>query len=65
MVSDRGTGFDEREAMAGGGLGLISMRERLQLLGGALIIESKPGQGTTIRAHVPIQTNFVRLTAAR
>jgi signal transduction histidine kinase len=30
------------------------MRERLALLGGSLGVESKPGGGTTIAAHVPL-----------
>jgi PAS domain S-box-containing protein len=53
-VSDPGSGFDTLAATSSRGLGLISMRERLQLVDGALAIESKPGQGSTIRARVPI-----------
>jgi signal transduction histidine kinase len=52
-VNDLGVGFDEQDAMGRRGLGLISMRERMQLVGGAFSIESKPGGGTTIRARVP------------
>jgi len=37
----------------GGGLGLISMQERVKLVGGHLSIESKPQQGTTIHARAP------------
>jgi PAS domain S-box-containing protein len=55
-VSDRGVGFDPREAVNGHGLGLISMRERVYLAGGQISIESQPGTGTTIRARVPIHT---------
>jgi signal transduction histidine kinase len=55
-ISDRGTGFDQTEALSSRGLGLISMRERLHLVNGALAIESQPGHGTTIRARVPIKT---------
>jgi len=54
-ISDPGIGFDQVEVMGGRGLGLISMRERLQLVNGRLAIESKPGHGTTIRASVPIK----------
>ena len=57
-ISDPGTGFDQKEAMGSRGLGLISMRERLQLVNGALAIESKPGHGTTIRARVPIKADL-------
>ena len=53
QVVDSGVGFDVAGAMNGQGLGLISMRERLQLVGGTLAIDSRPGQGTTIRARVP------------
>lgn len=53
-VSDSGTGFDQHEAIAHGGLGLISMRERLQLVDGVLSIQTKPGAGTTIYASVPL-----------
>ena len=56
-VSDPGAGFNQREALGSRGLGLVSMRERLQLVNGALVIESEPGQGTTIRARVPIKAD--------
>jgi len=52
-VSDQGIGFDPQGAIDRLGLGLISMRERLQLVGGEFSIESKHGSGTTIRARVP------------
>jgi signal transduction histidine kinase len=53
-VSDSGIGFDSHDAMYGRGLGLISMRERLQLMKGKFSIESERGQGTMISAWVPI-----------
>lgn len=34
-------------------LGLIGMRERVEMVGGTLSIESEPGRGTTVRAEVP------------
>lgn len=50
IVEDSGVGFDpdkETQAVAAPGtLGLFSVGERLKLLGGALTIESSPGQGT-------------------
>ena len=52
-VSDAGTGFQEPDAMAGKGLGLISMRERVMTLDGTLSIISKPKHGTKIKARVP------------
>ena len=53
-VTDSGIGFDWRDAISGRGLGLISMRERLQLVKGGLSIKSGPGRGTTISAHVSL-----------
>ena len=53
-VSDSGVGFETKSAMTGEGLGLISMRERLHLVKGEISIESRPNQGTTIRASVPL-----------
>jgi two-component system sensor histidine kinase UhpB len=49
-VSDDGRGyaFDEAE----GGLGIAGMRERALLVGGELSIESRPGDGTTVRLKV-------------
>lgn len=53
-VTDSGSGFDPVEAINKQGLGLTSMKERLKLVDGQLSIESKQGQGTTIRARVPL-----------
>jgi PAS domain S-box-containing protein len=55
-VTDFGSGFEEQDAFTGPGLGLISMRERLQLVHGELSVKSQPGAGTTIRARVPLKT---------
>jgi PAS domain S-box-containing protein len=54
-VHDDGCGFrrDGDSVTAHRGLGLISMRERAQLAGGTVDIESRPGKGTTIRMRVP------------
>jgi len=54
-VRDSGSGFDLEEAMKTSGLGLISMAERIKLVGGQLSIESQPGHGTTIHARVPLR----------
>ena len=53
-VRDSGVGFDYDEAMHGKGLGLISMRERVKLLNGTVVIESHPKQGTEVIARVPL-----------
>ena len=53
-VSDSGIGFDANEVTKGHGLGIISMRERLKLVGGELSIDSRQHLGTTVRARVPL-----------
>jgi signal transduction histidine kinase len=55
-VRDRGIGFDPEGAMKGPGLGLTSMKERLKLVDGNLLIESQSKQGATIHARVPLKT---------
>lgn len=52
-VSDDGIGFDP--AARGEGLGLVSMRERLSLVGGRILIDSRPGEGTRIDVSVPVR----------
>lgn len=56
VIRDAGTGFDLEAAKQGGGLGLTSMKERLHLMNGQLLIESKPHLGTTILARVPLSS---------
>ena len=53
-VQDGGVGFDPEKAINQAGIGLISMQERLKLVGGRLSIDSKVQRGTTIHAHVPL-----------
>ena len=50
-VSDHGKGFDPDQARLGRGIGLVSMQERVKLVGGDLTIESGPQHGTTIHAR--------------
>ncbi len=56
-VMDDGVGFDPAGAPAtdgfGGGFGLRAMRERVEGVGGALLVESEPGAGTTLAVEVP------------
>ena len=54
-VKDMGVGFDQDDAKSRHGLGLISMRERLQLVKGELFIKSERGGGTTIYARIPFK----------
>jgi signal transduction histidine kinase len=52
-VRDDGTGFDPTHHTDG--FGLLGMHERVQLLDGALRVDSAQGRGTTIEAQLPIQ----------
>jgi signal transduction histidine kinase len=54
-VSDRGIGFNAEAAMGSGGLGLVSMRERVRLANGTIVIETKPMGGTTILVRIPVE----------
>ncbi|HYX77566.1 MAG TPA: GAF domain-containing protein [Gaiellaceae bacterium] len=51
VIEDDGTGFEP--AQTDGGVGLIGMRERIELLDGTLTVESSASSGTTIAAEVP------------
>jgi CheY-like chemotaxis protein len=52
-VSDRGRGFDPQELTEAAGFGLLSIRERIELLGGRMRIKSAEGQGSTFFIVVP------------
>jgi signal transduction histidine kinase len=52
-VADDGEGFDLEMTPHGGRFGLVGMRERAEMLGGTLSVESSPGGGTTIVVEVP------------
>jgi PAS domain S-box-containing protein len=61
-VADQGRGFrDSKDAPRG--LGFVSMRERVEALGGRLAIVSRPGQGTVIEARVPAPRSASRQAA--
>jgi signal transduction histidine kinase len=52
--SDDGAGFDVvRAARQPRSVGLVSMRERAELIGGQFDLRSTPGQGTTISVRIP------------
>jgi signal transduction histidine kinase len=59
-VLDDGAGFDPARLEnpagipAAGGFGLVAMRERVEQLGGTLLVESAPREGTTIVIEVPV-----------
>jgi PAS domain S-box-containing protein len=52
-ISDSGAGFSLASAKLATGLGLISMQERLRLVGGHLSIESESAHGTRLRVRIP------------
>jgi len=53
LIKDDGVGFDVLASRPPGHIGLIAMRERIQLAGGRLSIESNPGKGTAVRFWIP------------
>ena len=55
-IKDDGKSFQVKPVLPGKGskrLGLLGMRERVEMIGGAFHIESAPGQGTTIQVEIP------------
>lgn len=52
-IEDNGIGFNPDVLANENRLGLFGMRERVEMLGGHLVIESSPGRGTTISVEVP------------
>ena len=52
-ISDSGVGFSPESAKRTPGLGLISMQERLRLVGGQLSVQSEPSRGTRIGVRIP------------
>jgi signal transduction histidine kinase len=57
-ITDNGKSFDAQQvshAKTNKHLGLLGMRERLEMVGGLLSIESAPRRGTTILARIPLQ----------
>ncbi len=57
-IRDDGVGFIPENVAGKGGLGLSGMSERVQRIGGMLQIESKPGEGTTLKVNIPIINNL-------
>jgi signal transduction histidine kinase len=57
VVEDDGEGFDREaveEASPSWGMGLSSMRERAEMLGGTLRVDLSPGKGTRVEVRVPL-----------
>jgi PAS domain S-box-containing protein len=60
IIRDDGIGFRTDLSNDQPGLGLISMRERVHLIGGDFAISSSPGAGTAISAKVPLPATITR-----
>jgi signal transduction histidine kinase len=54
IIADDGQGFDVKAVDSESHFGLRGMRERAEMLGGSLIVDSLPGKGTTVRLQVRI-----------
>lgn len=54
LVEDNGVGFDQHKVQAGSGIGMKSLRERSASINASLIIDSRPGHGTTITLDIPV-----------
>lgn len=55
-IEDDGRGFDPSNVKAkGGGLGLVGLKERANMIGGAIFIDSSVGRGTKIQVNLPIK----------
>ncbi|MCS6867272.1 sensor histidine kinase, partial [Thermus sp.] len=54
FVEDEGRGFDPK-AVGLGHQGLVGMRERVELVGGRLLLESAPGEGTRVQVRLPLE----------
>jgi signal transduction histidine kinase len=52
-LSDDGVGFDQKEVLNHGGLGLKSLYNRTRLLHGKMYLETKPGSGTSFTFEIP------------
>jgi two-component system, NarL family, sensor kinase len=59
-IADDGRGFDLRARRAAG-FGMAGMRERAALIGGRLVISSRPGRGTQVSVTVPVDPDLREL----
>jgi signal transduction histidine kinase len=53
-ITDRGKGFVPLRGRRREGLGLLSMTERAAIAGGTVLVSSRPGEGTVVRAAFPL-----------
>jgi len=54
--------FDPESEKGKEGLGLLSMSERLRLIGGDLTVESEPSHGARIRVRIPLSATSAQIT---
>ena len=54
LITDEGKGFDVGRAIHHGGLGLVSMRERVRQVHGSIQFTSSPGKGARIEVNIPL-----------
>jgi PAS domain S-box-containing protein len=57
-IADTGSGFDLHSRSLSDGIGIRSMEERLRLVGGYLEVRSRPSEGTTLSARIPVKSAY-------
>lgn len=57
-VRDQGSGLDARQRQQDANPGLLGMRERIESVGGTFAVHSHIGQGTTLRAEIPLNSEL-------
>jgi signal transduction histidine kinase len=62
-IADSGVGFTPG-TLEHSGLGLVSIRERVNLLGGQMVIRSAPGRGTRLGVRVPVDSKVAQAREA-
>jgi two-component system sensor histidine kinase UhpB len=62
QIRDDGVGFNQQtaslDALSSHHLGLLGLRERAELLGGQMCLDSTPGQGTCLEVHIPLSSTI-------
>jgi two-component system, NarL family, sensor histidine kinase LiaS len=64
-ITDNGQGFEPAVGETQRGLGLRSMQERVEELGGSFVVESAPGQGTRVQVSLPQEPEQDSQTGAK
>jgi signal transduction histidine kinase len=57
-IKDNGQGFREGRAKTGNRLGLLGMKERLEMVGGKFAVTSSPGKGTIVLVQIPLMNRL-------